>query len=170
MTFYPTEQTPYLPRMESMSSFENVWIRYYKRRTYKLIEDTTDTCVVSHYWTSHSSFLIVSTEPSVSATHLSLTGCQGRFPFLPMPRSGHTATIPFSLRDISTVELSSAACLVSTASRQQVTRAASSSSSSGLTAANVVTVLPSNGGSITITITKTVTIATKNHIYIPLWS
>lgn len=32
--------------------------------------------------------------------YLSLTGCQGRSPFLPMPRSGHTATIAFTTRDI----------------------------------------------------------------------
>lgn len=31
---------------------------------------------------------------------LSLTGCQGRFPFFPIPRSGHTATIPFNMRGI----------------------------------------------------------------------
>lgn len=35
-------------------------------------------------------------------TYQSLTGCHGRFPLYPMPRSGHTATMPLSTRDIGT--------------------------------------------------------------------
>lgn len=39
-------------------------------------------------------------ENRVPGPYLSLMGCQGRFPFLPMPRSGQTATIAFRACDI----------------------------------------------------------------------
>lgn len=35
-----------------------------------------------------------------SGPYLSLMGCQGSSPSLPMPRSGHTATMAFRMRDM----------------------------------------------------------------------
>lgn len=53
------------------------------------------------------------TKTAINVTYLSLTGCQGRFPLFPMPRSGHTATILFKMRDIVSY-------VITAASRQQM--------------------------------------------------
>lgn len=51
-------------------------------------------------------------------TDLSRIGCQGRFPSFPMPRLGHTATIPFRTRDMENVVWLFSKLLTASVSRQ----------------------------------------------------
>lgn len=107
----------YLKLKESPSSSGNKRIHYCKQKWYSSVILVPKLSHMTHL--NHHQVWYRTEPPPVRVwyrthTHLSRTGNQGRLPFLPIPRSGHTATIPFRTRDMF--------CFLTAGSRQHAIR------------------------------------------------